>query len=427
MNLLIKGGRIIDPENNIDRIDDLFVRDGLIATTGQAPDGFQADHILDAHDHIVMPGIVDMATRLREPGQEHKATIATETRAAAAAGITSLCCLPDTDPVVDTPAAVRLIQQRAESAGFCHVYVIGALTNALDGARLSEMAALKEAGCIGVSNVLQPMASTLVMRRAMEYAASQDLPVFLHPMDHGLADGGCAHEGTVATRLGLPAIPGAAETAAVGQLLALTEQTGARVHFCRLSTARAVNMITRARYEGLPVSADVCAHQLFLTEMDIADFNSLCHTLPPLRSQRDLDGLRHGVTHGGIDALCSDHQPHEADAKRAPFQATEPGISALETLLGLSLRLVAEDVLSLSAAINMLTSAPARVLGIDAGSLSPGRPADICIIDPDKHWQLTAATLLSSGKNTPFSGWEFNGRVSHTLVNGCIVYQATDI
>ena len=423
MSLQITNGRIVDPVSDIDDITDLFIQDGRIVGLGEAPASFVPQRRLDATGRIVIPGIVDLAARLREPGQEHKATINSETRAAVAAGITALCCPPDTDPVVDSPAEVKLIQQRAEAAGFCHVYPLGALTQRLQGTVLSEMAALKQAGCVGVSNALRPVDNTLVLRRAMEYAASQDLTVFLHPLDPVLVNDGCAHEGAVATRLGLPGIPSAAETAAVGLQLALIEQTGVRAHFCRLSTARSVRMIMRARYDGLPVTADVCAHQLFLSEAAISDFNTLCHTIPPLRTERDREGLREGVAEGAVTAICSDHQPHELDAKRAPFAATEPGISALETLLPLSLRLVEEGVLGLHEAIARVTSGPASILGIEEGSLEVGRPADICIFDPEAHWMLTPECLLSQGKNTPFLGWEFTARVARTLSRGQVVYE----
>jgi dihydroorotase len=422
MKLRISGGRVIDPANDVDRITDLFVADQKIAALDHPPSGFVADLEIDAHGQIVIPGLVDMAARLREPGQEHKATIASETRAAAAAGITSLCCPPDTDPVVDSPAEVELIEQRAQAAGCCRVYTIGALTAGLKGQTLSEMAALKAAGCVGVSNALRPIANSLVLRRAIEYAASQELTVFVHPFDHALANEGCAHEGAVATRLGLPGIPTAAETAAMGQLLALIEQTGARTHFCRLSTGRAVSMLARARYDGLPISADVCAHQLFLTEEAVSDFNSLCHTLPPLRTQRDLEGLRQGVAQGSITAICSDHQPHEIDAKQAPFFTTEAGISALETLLPLTLRLVKEGLLSLSDAIARVTSGPAAALGIPAGTLGVGQAADICMYDPDECWQLAPDRMISHGKNTPFLAWTFSGRVTHTFIEGRVAH-----
>ena len=423
MKLQIRGGRVIDPANDIDTVTDVFVAYGRITALGEAPDGYTPDRVIDAPGRYVLPGLVDMAARLRQPGEEYKATIASETRAAAGAGITTLCCPPDTHPPIDSPAEVNLVTRLAKAAGHSKVFALGALTADLDGELLSEMAALKAAGCLGVSNALEPVSTTLVLRRAMEYASSHDLTVFLHPIDFELANNGCAHEGAVASRLGLPGIPAAAETAAIGQQLALIEQTGVRAHFCRVSTARGAAMIQRAQYDGLPVTMDVCAHQLYLTEVDIGDFNSLCHTLPPLRTLRDRDGLRQCVAKGSITAICSDHQPHEEDAKLAPFPATEPGISALESLLPLTLQLADEGVVTLAEAVRRITCGPAEILGIPAGTLAVGAPADICIYDPEHPWCLDESTILSAGKNTPFIGWEFAGRVTHTLVDGRVVHE----
>jgi dihydroorotase len=426
MKLQIRGGRVIDPANGIDEVTDVFVAYGRITALGEAPEGYTPDWVIDAAGRYVLPGLVDLAARLRQPGEEHKATIASETRAAAAAGITTLCCPPDTVPPVDSPAEINLITRLAKAAGQAKVFALGALTANLEGELLSEMAALKAAGCLGVSNALRPVSSTLVLRRALEYAGSHELTVFLHPIDFELANHGCAHEGAVASRLGLPGIPSAAETAAIGQQLALIEQTGVRAHFCRVSTARGAAMIQRAQYDGLPITMDVCAHQLYLTDVDIGDFNSLCHTLPPLRTLRDRDGLRQCLGKGSIGAICSDHQPHEEDAKLAPFPATEPGISALETLLPLTLQLADDGVLSLSEAVQRITCGPADILGLDAGTLAVGTPADICIYDPEHPWTLDESTVVSAGKNTPFLGWEFTGRVTHTLVDGRVVYALDD-
>ena len=426
MKLQIRGGRVIDPANGIDTITDLFVAYGRITALGQPPEGYSPDQVIDASGCYVLPGLVDLAARLRQPGQEHKATIESETRAAAVAGITTLCSPPDTVPPVDSPAEINLITRLAKAAGQAKVFALGALTARLEGELLSEMAALKAAGCVGVSNALRPVHSTLVLRRAMEYAGSHGLTVFLHPIDFELANDGCAHEGAVASRLGLPGIPAAAETAAIGQQLALIEQTGVRAHFCRVSTARGAAMIQRAQYDGLPITMDVCAHQLYLTEVDIGDFNSLCHTLPPLRTLRDRDGLRQCIGKGSVGAICSDHQPHEEDAKLAPFPATEAGISSLETLLPLTLQLADDGVLSLTEAVQRVTCGPAEILGVEAGTLAEGRPADICIYDPEHPWTLDESTILSAGKNTPFIGWEFTGRVTHTVVDGRVVYALED-
>ncbi|NOX26762.1 MAG: dihydroorotase [Gammaproteobacteria bacterium] len=420
----IRGGTVVDPANGINGQRDIFISEGKItAVSNDVPKGFKADSVIDASGHIVCPGLVDMCARLREPGQESKATIASETTAAAAAGITSLCCPPDTDPVIDTPAVATLIQDKAKDSGKTFVYTLGALTQELEGERLSEMGSLKAAGCVGVSNAYSPFKNTLILRHALEYAASHDLVVHLHAEDKDLRKDGCVHEGQISTRLGLAGNPTAAETVAVSQILALIEQIGVKAHFCRLSTARAVQMIARAQYSGLQVTADVSAHQLHLTDMDVGYFNSDCHVSPPLRSLRDREGLRAGLSKGTISAICSDHQPHEADAKLAPFAATEPGISSLETLLPLSLRLVNEGLIELSPLIASLTHKPAQLLGIEAGTLSPGSLADVCIYDPEREWQLDNDTIRSQGHNTPMMHWQFTGQVTHTLLHGKVIFQ----
>ena len=418
----INGGRVIDPANEVDTIQDVFVAAGRIAALGQAPDGFTADRVIDASDRIVCPGLIDLCARLCEPGQEHKATIASESYAAASGGITTLCCPPDTNPVIDTPAVTEFIRLRAEAAGKARIVTLAALTQGLEGEQLSEMAALKKAGCVGVSNARKPLLSLLVQRRAMEYAATHDLTVFLYANDHSLANNGCAHEGRVATRLGLPGIPEAAETAAVARDLALIEQTGVRAHFCRLTTGRAVQMVARAQFDGAPVTADVAIPHLYLSEVDISDFDSQCHLQPPLRTVEDRQRLRDAVQQGTLSAICSDHQPHELDAKLRPFPATEPGISGLDSLLPLGLQLVDEQAVEPGELIHRLTAGPAKILGLPYGTLAVGATADICIFNPKLTWQLDAGTIQSRGHNTPFMGREFRGRVTHTLLAGNPVY-----
>jgi dihydroorotase len=317
----------------------------------------------------------------------------------------------------------ELIRHKAKLSGKARVLPLGAMTAGLDGEQLSEMAALKRAGCVAVSNGLRPIANTLVLRRALEYAATFGLTSFLSPEDPQLRDRGCAHEGRAAARLGLPGIPVAAETVAVARDLALAEQTGARIHFRGLSAAQSVRMIQRIDFHPELVSADVSAHQLHLCEIDLADFDSQCHVIPPLRSPGDRDALRQAVADGTIGAICSDHQPHEPDAKAAPFPSTAPGISGLETLLPLTLKLVAEGVLELPHALALLTSGPARILGLPLGSLQPGAVADVCIFDPRAHWVPNSETLVSRGHNSPFLGWELSGRVTHTLLQGRLVFR----
>lgn len=421
--LSILGGRLIDPANRIDARLDLHIDRGRIWGLGPAPFAFNPDRRIDAAGLVVCPGLVDLSARLREPGAEHKATIASETAAAASGGITTLCCPPDTHPVIDTPAVVELIRRKAKRSGRCMVLPLGALTRSLAGTELAEMAALKAAGCPAVGTANLAIASTLVQRRALEYATTYGLVVFLRPDDPQLRDGGCVHEGPVSNRLGLPGIPEAAETVAVARDIALCEQTGARVHFRGLSTAKAVRMIERARQDRLRITADVAAHQLFLTEGDVDGFDSRCHVDPPLRTTADREGLRAGVAKGTIGAICSDHQPHEPDAKDAPFPATAPGISGLETLLPLTLRLVDERLLTLNAAIARLTCGPADVLGLPLGRLGVGASADVCIFDPETPWILEPHAMRSCGHNTPFAGWEMRGRVRYTLFEGRVVHE----
>jgi dihydroorotase len=422
--IVIRNGHIIDPASQRDSVGDLYIAAGKIVAIDSTPDGFTANHEIDASGCWVMPGLIDLRARLREPGQEHKGTIASETKAAVSAGVTTVCMPPDTQPIIDTPAVVELIHRRAEAAGQAKVVTLGALTVGLLGEHLSEMVQLRQAGCVGMTNLDHPIHESRITRRAMEYAASSDITVFINAEDDDLAGNGCAHEGQVSTRLGLAGIPEAAETLAVSRKLMLIEQTGVRAHFSQLSTARAVQMIKRAQYDGLPVTADVSAHQLHLTEMDIGYFDSNCHVHPPLRTQRDRDGLRQGLRESTISVICSDHQPHDRDAKLAPFGETEPGISAIETLLPLSLRLVDEGILSRNDAIARLTCQPASILKLEAGSLALGQAADICIFDPAQRWTLSEADMLSQGHNTPFIGWEFHGRVRQTLINGRLVYHA---
>ena len=425
MNVLIRGARVLNPADGGDgRIADVVVERGVVIAVGKTPSRFEAHQVIEADGLLALPGLVDLAASLREPGFEYKGTIFSETRAAAAAGVTTLCCTPETRPAIDLPATVELIRRRADEAGFCRVFVVGALSRGLAGAELSEMAALQEAGCAALGNGLHPFADPCVLKRAMEYAAGLDLPLFLHVHDAALAAGGCAHEGAVATRLGLAGIPASAETAALGQCLALIEDTGARVHFCRLSCARSVELLASARARGLPVSADVAAHQLFLTDADVSDFNPDCRVLPPLRGEEDRAALCDGLRRGVIDAVCSDHQPHDISAKLAPFPATEPGVSSLETLLPLLLRLAREDGFDLARATALATSRPAALLPGDHGVLREGSRADLCLVDADAVWDVTAEGLHSSGKNTPFLGARLQGRVRWTLYDGRVVHEA---
>ncbi len=424
--LVLRDGYLLDPGQETLEQGDLFIAEGRIVGLGQPPDGFVPERVLELGGRIVSPGLIDLSVSLREPGFEHKATIAGETRAAVKGGVTTLCCSPETEPPCDTPAVIELIREKAELAGRSKVIPVGALTQGLGGESLSEMHALKTAGCQVVGNGTRPLANPLVWRRALEYAATYDLLVVVRPMDPWLAARGNVHEGPVASRLGLPGIPASAETVAVAQILALVEETGTRVHFTCLSTFRAAVMIGAARKNGLPVSSDVAAHSLHLTEQAIAGFDPAAHVIPPLRTLADRDGLRQAVADGEVQAICSDHQPHEADAKADVFAATEPGISALETLLSLTLKLVEEGGISLPRAIARLTAGPAAILGIRAGRLAPGEAADLCVFDPRASWRVEEANWISQGRNTPFWGQTMPGRVRYTLVDGEVVYADGD-
>jgi len=421
-DLEIRHGRIIDPGNGIDRTGTIYIHAGKILSVDNRPAGFQAGQIIDADEQIICPGFIDLSTRLREPGQTSKATVASETQAAAKGGFTTLCVPPDTRPVTDTPAVVELIKETAEQAGFQQVYPTGAFTRGLQGQELSSMYALKQAGCIAVSNAQQPLENLLILRRAMEYAASHDLLLLYQANDYWLSNQGCAHEGAFATRYGLPGIPEVAETIALAQCLELVKLTGCRVHFSQISCARSVEMLRQAKDLHLPVSADTAIHQLHLTEDDIEPFNSAYHVIPPLRSQADRQALREGVASGVIDAICTDHQPHDFDAKLGAFPETEPGMSTLETLLPLMLQLVTDGIFSLQQGIAALTSQPAAILGLHSGNLSTETAADICLFNPERKWTVDAEHWRSRGKNTPFWGDAMTGAVTLTIQAGKIIY-----
>lgn len=406
-SILLQHVRLLCPASGTDKVADVRLEAGRITHLGSAP---AADETIDGRGHWLIPGIIDLAARLREPGATAKATIASECRAAFAAGITMLVMPPDTRPVADTPAVVDRIHAKALEAGGAAVRVLGALTLGLDGVALAELSALKAAGVIGVSNGLAPLANLLVARRALEYAHGLGLTVHVVASDAALANGGCAHEGAMATRLGLAPIPVAAEVAAIRQWISLVEDTGAAIHFGRLSSARGAELIESAQARKLPVTADVAAHQLFLTDAALEGFNALAHVIPPLRSVDDRDALRGALAKGVITGICSDHQPHEPDAKVNPFPLTEPGISGLETLLPLALRLVEDGVLSPLQCAARLCTGPAAVLRLAAPRIAVGEPARLTLLDPAGSWAVTAGSLLSRGHNTPFMGQVFSGR-----------------
>lgn len=421
MKIHIQQGQFINPISQHDAVSDIFIDNQLVLAIGDKPQGFVADRIIDARNKLVMPGVIDIQCRMRQPGFIHKATILSETNAAVRNGITSLCLPPDSNPAVDNTAVIELIHHSNQKAGNrCHLYTIGALTKGLGGEQLSNMGTLKDADCVALSNAQNPFANNLVQRRAMEYAAGQGMLVVIQPYDQALYSNGCAHEGALATRMGLPPIPEAAETAALAKDIELVAQTGATTHFGQLSCARSVEMIRKAKRDGLPITADVSMHHLFLTDRDIDGYDTNKLVIPPLRSEQDKDALREGLIDDTIDCICSDHQPHNIDAKLQPFPSAEPGISTLDTFLPLAFRLIDEGLLSRTGVLAKITCNPATIFQLPAGQIAAGELADITIIDPQYHYQCDAEHFHSAGKNTAFTGWDFSVKVETTIVAGKI-------
>jgi len=424
MNILISNGRVVDPANRTDAVQNVYVAGGKIVALGSAPDGFVAERTIDASGLVVAPGFIDLAARLREPGFEYRATLESEMEAAMAGGVTSLAIPPDTDPALDEPGLVEMLTYRAKKLNRAHIYPVGALTIGLKGERLSEMAELVEAGCVAFSQANVPIVDNGVLMRALQYAATFGFRVWLQPIAPFLARGGNAHDGEVATRMGLAGIPVAAETVALYTYLELAKITGARLHITRLSSAAGLALIEQARAEGMDVTCDVSINHVHLCDMDIGYFNPNCHLIPPLRSQRDREALCRGLAEGRINALCSDHTPVDDDGKQAPFSESEPGATGLELLLPLTLKWAGRAGLSLLDGLARITSDAARIVGITkAGHLSVGARADVCVFDPDTHVAVTRDSLRSQGKNTPFLGMELPGQVRYTLVEGQVMYE----
>jgi dihydroorotase len=437
MKIVIRHGRVVDPASGRDEVTDVRIAAGRIVGIGPVPADFVAERVLEAPGCIVAPGLVDLAARLREPGLEHEGMLESELAAAAAGGVTSLVCPPDTDPALDEPGLVEMLKLRARKLSRCRLFPLGALTRGLHGQALTEMAELTEAGCIGFSQADVPLIDTLVLQRALQYAATFGYTVWLRPQDHWLGQG-VAASGAVATRLGLSGVPVAAETIALHTLFELMRTTGARVHLCRLSSAAGVTLLRAAKAEGLPVTADVSINSLHLTDLDIGYFNPAMRLNPPLRQQRDRDALRAALADGTIDALVSDHMPVGTDEKHLPFAEALPGATGLELLLSLALKWGADTGsgdAGLRRALYVVTAGPMRVLGAAVGSLAEsagqlveGGVADVCVFDPQASWTVTDQGLRSQGKSTPFAfehgGVRMPGRVRVTLVAGTVAYEA---
>ncbi len=430
MKLLIQGGRVIDPASGFDEIVDLALAHGsVVAIKNMAPD-FQPERIIDATGCVVAPGLLDLAVRLREPGHEHEGMLESEMAAAVAGGVTSLVCLPDTDPVLDEPGLVQMLRFRAEKLNQARVYPLGALTRKLEGETLTEMFQLTESGCVAFSQAEVPLASTQVLQRALQYASTFDYAVWLRPQEFHLGQG-VAASGALATRMGLSGVPVAAETIALHTIFELMRATGARVHLCRLSSAAGVALVRQAKRDGLRVSCDISINSLHLTDADIGYFDSRARLNPPLRQQRDRDALRAALADGTIDALVSDHTPVDEDAKALPFAESEPGATGVELLLSLALKWSADGGVSLARALEVITAGPAGVMGPAlgkrqgrVGQLVVGGVADVCIFDPQAAWTVEPAALRSQGKHTPFAGYELPGRVRCTIVAGRVAFEA---
>ncbi len=429
-NILIKGGRVIDPASGFDEIADVALANGtVVAIKNIAPD-FLPAQIIEAAGCVVAPGLLDLAVRLREPGHEHARMLESEMAAAVAGGVTSLVCPPDTDPVLDEPGLVEMLRFRAEKLNQCRVHPLGALTRDLAGEALTEMVALTEAGCVAFSQAEVPLANTQVMQRALQYASTFDYAVWLRPQEFFLGKG-VAASGALATRMGLSGVPVAAETIALHTIFELMRATDARVHLCRLSSAAGVALVRQAKLDGLKVSCDISINSLHLTDADIGYFDSRARLNPPLRQQRDRDALRAGLADGTIDALVSDHTPVDDDAKALPFAESEAGATGVELLLSLALKWSMDSGASLARALAVVTSGPAGVLGTSLGKrqgrvgrLVVGGVADVCVFDPVAAWTVQPSALRSQGKHTPFSGYELPGRVRYTIVGGQVAFQA---
>ena len=429
MKILIQNGRVIDPASGFDVVADVAIAAGRVLSMGAAPDDFAAAHTINAAGCLVIPGLVDLAARLREPGHEHEGMLASELAAAVAGGVTSLVCPPDTDPVLDEPGLVEMLRFKAENLHQARVLPLGALTRGLHGEVLTEMLQLTEAGCIGFGQAEVPLANTQVMQRALQYARSFGYTVWLRPQELYLGKG-VAASGPLATRMGLSGVPVAAETIALHTIFELVRATGTRVHLCRISSAAGVELVRQAKAQGLPVTCDISINSLHLTDLDVGYFDSRTRLNPPLRQQADRAALRAALADGTVDALVSDHTPVGADEKDLPFAEAEPGATGLELLLSLALKWAQADGVPLALALACVTSKSAAVLGASVGELASslgrlhaGGVADICVLDPQASWQVQPQALRSQSKHTPYAGYELPAQVRATLVGGRLAFE----
>jgi dihydroorotase len=428
MKLLITNGRMVDPANRLNNILDLLIVDGKIAKVGakllESLGTAKDSQIIDASGKLVLPGLIDLHTHLREPGFEYKETIKTGTAAAAAGGFTTICVMPNTNPVNDNQSVTEFIMDKARKEGMVNVCPIGAITKGSLGQELAEIAELKAAGCVAVSDDGRPVMNSEMMRRAMEYAKTFDLPVIDHCEDLSLSEGGVMHEGRISTQLGLKGIPAASEEVIVARDLILAQQTGAHLHLAHISTSGSVRMIREAKTRFLRVTAEACPHHFTLTHEALMEFDANKKMNPPLRTKADVEAVIQGLRDGTLDAVATDHAPHAPEEKLQELESAPFGIIGLETAWPLAYALVTTGMLSLEEVVAKLTVNAARIIKSDRGTLSEGAVADVTIIDPDETWVVDSDELQSKSRNTPFVGWKMKGRVQKTIVGGKMVWSA---
>lgn len=422
MTLLIQGGHVIDP-GRVNGVADVLIENGTIAAVGPKLAIPSGATVIPAEGRLVVPGFVDLHVHFREPGFEYKETIQSGTDAAVAGGFTSVCAMPNTNPVNDNQAVTEFMLERAKAAGTARLYPIGAITKRSEGKELAEIGDLRRAGCVAISDDGKPVMNSLVMRRAMEYARAFDVPVVDHCEDLHLSEGGCMNEGVISTELGLPGIPSAAEDVMVARNVSLAELTGARLHLAHISTAGSVRMVRDAKARGLKVTAEACPHHFTLTEEVTRGYNTHAKMNPPLRTSLDVQAIKEGLRDGTIDVIATDHAPHATQEKQQEFTEAPFGIVGLETALPLTLALVEEGVLTLETAVDKLSTAPAKAFSLNAGTLAVGAPADVAIVDANREWHVDPSRFRSKSRNTPFAGWKVKGRVTTTIVSGRVVYE----
>ncbi len=422
--ILIRGGRVIDPSRQFDGPAEVLLSNGAVAALS-APGSLRAEgaDVIEAAGQCVVPGFIDMHVHLREPGYEYKETVATGCMSAVIGGVTSMACMANTDPINDNAAVTKYIIDKAALAGLARVYPVGAVSLGLKGEQLAEFGEMAEAGIVAVSDDGRPITDANLMRRALEYARMFGFPVIAHEEELALCGGGVMNEGHMSMRLGLRGIPASAETVMVARDIELARYTRGRLHVAHVSTAESVEMVRRAKADGLNVTAEATPHHFTLDESAVEGYNTNAKMYPPLRTRRDVEAVRQGLADGTLDTIATDHAPHHRDEKGIPFDEAAKGIVGLETMLPLALELVRQNVVTMSRIIEAMTIAPARNLGLESGTLAVGAPADVTIFDPDREWTLDAAELASKSKNTPFDGWRFKGKVTRTIVGGRSVWE----